>query len=300
MGDCPAAARTNCWPARGSTSRPTSAIPAISCCGSRRRPICRAGTARGAAAGPAGTSSAAPCRGATSARRFDIHGGGTDLIFPHHENEMAQSVCAFPGSHFARYWVHNGMLLVNGEKMSKSLGNFITLRDVLAKRAGRGGAAAAAAHALPLDAGFLRRGGDRGASANSTGSIARWSDFPDVAAADVPAAGDGGAVRRPEHAAGAVGDACAGRRARWPATSMRRGGLRAAGAAAGAAAAATRAPGSAAATRRCRRDRGRDRRTAGRAQGPRLRARRRDPRRVGGEGHRAGGRARGHHLAARH
>jgi cysteinyl-tRNA synthetase len=67
---------------------------------------------------------------------FDIHGGGTDLIFPHHENELAQSVCAFPGSRFARYWVHNGMLLVNGEKMSKSLGNFIVLRDVLAKVAG--------------------------------------------------------------------------------------------------------------------------------------------------------------------
>ena len=57
---------------------------------------------------------------------FDIHGGGTDLIFPHHENEVAQSLCAFPGSHFARYWMHNGMLLVNGEKMSKSLGNFTT------------------------------------------------------------------------------------------------------------------------------------------------------------------------------
>ena len=64
---------------------------------------------------------------------FDIHGGGTDLIFPHHENELAQSVCAFPGSRFARYWVHNGMLVVNGEKMSKSLGNFTFLRDVLAK-----------------------------------------------------------------------------------------------------------------------------------------------------------------------
>jgi cysteinyl-tRNA synthetase len=64
---------------------------------------------------------------------FDIHGGGTDLIFPHHENEAAQSCCAFPGSSFARYWVHNGMLLVNGEKMSKSLGNFTTLRDVLAR-----------------------------------------------------------------------------------------------------------------------------------------------------------------------
>jgi cysteinyl-tRNA synthetase len=62
---------------------------------------------------------------------FDIHGGGDDLIFPHHENEIAQSCCAFPGSGFARVWVHNRMLLVNGEKMSKSLGNFRTLRDVL-------------------------------------------------------------------------------------------------------------------------------------------------------------------------
>jgi cysteinyl-tRNA synthetase len=64
---------------------------------------------------------------------FDIHGGGTDLIFPHHENEVAQSLCAFPGSRFARVWMHNGMLLVNGEKMSKSLGNFLTVRDVLSK-----------------------------------------------------------------------------------------------------------------------------------------------------------------------
>jgi cysteinyl-tRNA synthetase len=62
---------------------------------------------------------------------FDIHGGGADLMFPHHENEVAQSLCAFPGSHFARYWMHNGMLLVDGEKMSKSLGNFLTVRDIL-------------------------------------------------------------------------------------------------------------------------------------------------------------------------
>jgi cysteinyl-tRNA synthetase len=67
---------------------------------------------------------------------FDIHGGGQDLIFPHHENEIAQSCCAFPGSVFARYWLHNGMLLVNGEKMSKSLGNFFTVRDVLARAPG--------------------------------------------------------------------------------------------------------------------------------------------------------------------
>jgi cysteinyl-tRNA synthetase len=62
---------------------------------------------------------------------FDIHGGGLDLIFPHHENELAQSVCAFPGSRFARVWMHNGMLLVGGEKMSKSLGNFVTVEEVL-------------------------------------------------------------------------------------------------------------------------------------------------------------------------
>ena len=64
---------------------------------------------------------------------FDIHGGGSDLMFPHHENEIAQSCGAFPGSHFARYWVHNGFLTVNGEKMSKSIGNFITVRDLLNK-----------------------------------------------------------------------------------------------------------------------------------------------------------------------
>ena len=60
---------------------------------------------------------------------FDIHGGGGDLVFPHHENELAQALGA--GHEFARHWVHNGMLNVNGEKMSKSLGNFTTLSDVL-------------------------------------------------------------------------------------------------------------------------------------------------------------------------
>jgi cysteinyl-tRNA synthetase len=60
---------------------------------------------------------------------FDIHGGGSDLVFPHHENEIAQAVGA--GHEFARYWLHNGMLTVDGEKMSKSLGNFTTLVDLL-------------------------------------------------------------------------------------------------------------------------------------------------------------------------
>ena len=62
---------------------------------------------------------------------FDIHGGGQDLFFPHHENEVAQSRAAFPDHGFARLWMHNGMLLVNGEKMSKSLGNFLTVQDIL-------------------------------------------------------------------------------------------------------------------------------------------------------------------------
>ena len=69
---------------------------------------------------------------------FDIHGGGHDLLFPHHENEVAQSRCAFPGHGFARLWMHNGMLLVDGEKMSKSLGNFRTVRDILAHGAWAG------------------------------------------------------------------------------------------------------------------------------------------------------------------
>ena len=62
---------------------------------------------------------------------FDIHGGGIDLQFPHHENEIAQSACAHPHGDFARVWMHNEMLQVEGKKMSKSLGNFFTVRDLL-------------------------------------------------------------------------------------------------------------------------------------------------------------------------
>ena len=63
---------------------------------------------------------------------FDIHGGGMDLIFPHHENEIAQS-CGATGKEFARYWVHNGFVQINQEKMSKSLGNFFTIREIFEK-----------------------------------------------------------------------------------------------------------------------------------------------------------------------
>ncbi|WP_353472660.1 cysteine--tRNA ligase [Salipiger sp. H15] len=62
---------------------------------------------------------------------FDIHGGGNDLMFPHHENEIAQSCCAHPHGDFAKVWLHNEMLQVEGKKMSKSLGNFFTVRDLL-------------------------------------------------------------------------------------------------------------------------------------------------------------------------
>jgi cysteinyl-tRNA synthetase len=64
---------------------------------------------------------------------FDIHGGGIDLQFPHHENEIAQSMCAHPEADFARVWMHNEMLQVEGKKMSKSVGNFFTVRDLLDK-----------------------------------------------------------------------------------------------------------------------------------------------------------------------
>ncbi|PCI51218.1 MAG: cysteine--tRNA ligase [Alphaproteobacteria bacterium] len=69
---------------------------------------------------------------------IDIHGGGLDLIFPHHENEIAQSRCAHGGIALANYWMHNGYLTVDGEKMSKSLGNFITVHDLLEEFPGRG------------------------------------------------------------------------------------------------------------------------------------------------------------------
>ncbi len=63
---------------------------------------------------------------------FDLHGGGQDLVFPHHENELAQSEAA-TGRPFSRFWLHHGLLTINQEKMSKSLGNFFTVKEVLAR-----------------------------------------------------------------------------------------------------------------------------------------------------------------------
>jgi cysteinyl-tRNA synthetase len=69
--------------------------------------------------------------GALLGETFDIHGGGIDLVFPHHENEIAQSRCAFHTELMANFWMHNGFLQVAGEKMAKSLGNFVTIRELL-------------------------------------------------------------------------------------------------------------------------------------------------------------------------
>jgi cysteinyl-tRNA synthetase len=74
--------------------------------------------------------------GALLGDTFDIHGGGIDLIFPHHENEIAQSRCAHGTAAMANYWLHNGFLQVEGEKMSKSAGNFVTIRELLGQWAG--------------------------------------------------------------------------------------------------------------------------------------------------------------------
>lgn len=69
-------------------------------------------------------------------KTIDIHGGGRDLVFPHHENELAQSCCAHDGQEYVRYWMHNGYLNIDGEKMSKSLGNFRTVRELLGEYRG--------------------------------------------------------------------------------------------------------------------------------------------------------------------
>ena len=84
--------------------------------------------------------------------KFDIHGGGIDLVFPHHENELAQTCCAFHSDRMANVWMHNGFLQIESEKMSKSLGNFFTIRELAGRLAGRGAAPEHAEDALPIAA----------------------------------------------------------------------------------------------------------------------------------------------------
>ena len=110
---------------------PYKKIRWISCCGNRRTRKRRAGNRLGDAAGRAGISNARRWARPCWAKSFDIHGGGIDLMFPHHENEIAQSEGAHHDHPLARVWMHNGFLQVEGEKMSKSLGNFVTIRELV-------------------------------------------------------------------------------------------------------------------------------------------------------------------------
>ena len=102
-----------------------------SCCGTRRLPTSRAGTRCGGRAGRAGTSSARRLALRELGTTIDLHGGGTDLIFPHHECERAQSEAA-TGEPFVRHWMHTAMVYMDGQKMSKSLGNLVFV-DALRK-----------------------------------------------------------------------------------------------------------------------------------------------------------------------
>ncbi len=117
---------------------------------------------------------------------IDIHGGGLDLIFPHHENEIAQSSCAHRGAPLANVWMHNGYLTVDGEKMSKSLGNFYTVHDLLDEFPGKGEAirlALLSAHyRQPLDF-------SKDAIRQAAKQLNRWYEMLEgVEAGDVPQA----------------------------------------------------------------------------------------------------------------
>ena len=105
---------------------------AILFCGSLPETASPAGTAPGAEGRPGWHIECSAMSAAYLGEQFDIHAGGLDLIFPHHENEIAQSCCAHDTDEMARFWMHNGYVTVDGEKMSKSLGNFTTVADVLA------------------------------------------------------------------------------------------------------------------------------------------------------------------------
>ena len=100
---------------------------------------------------------------------FDIHGGGIDLVFPHHENEIAQIALRLPRpARWRNYWMHNGFLQVEGEKMSKSLGNFVTIHELLnARLAGRGAAASTCCRRITASRSTGRLTGLREAQKNS-------------------------------------------------------------------------------------------------------------------------------------
>jgi L-cysteine:1D-myo-inositol 2-amino-2-deoxy-alpha-D-glucopyranoside ligase len=110
---------------------PTSAIRSTSCSGRRPRPVSRAGIPPSDRVGQAGTSSAAPMASTYLGLPIAVHGGGSDLIFPHHECEIAQAERSSGITPFVKIWMHVGMVEYQGDKMSKSLGNLVIVRDVL-------------------------------------------------------------------------------------------------------------------------------------------------------------------------
>ena len=110
MARSAAATARRCSPARGSRSRPTSAIPPTSCCGSRAREGVIGWDSPWGRGRPGWHIECSAMIRAHLGETIDIHGGGLDLIFPHHENEIAQSRCAHGGAPLARYWVHNGFV----------------------------------------------------------------------------------------------------------------------------------------------------------------------------------------------
>ena len=127
--------RSTTWSPPRTPTRAASATRATSRCGRAARPTsprARRGRRRSAPVGRAGTSSARRWPAKYLGDEFDIHGGGIDLRFPHHENEQAQSRAA--GLGFARYWLHNAWVTVEGQKMGKSLGNALEVRRVLEGR----------------------------------------------------------------------------------------------------------------------------------------------------------------------
>ena len=125
---CPTARLRNCKAA--SRTPATRKTCSISPCGRWTRSRGQVGQAHGELDDRAGTSNAVPCPRAHLGKSFDIHGGGRDLVFPHHENEIAQSVCA-NNSPYAMLWMHSGLVTVEERKMSKSLHNHITIAQFL-------------------------------------------------------------------------------------------------------------------------------------------------------------------------
>ena len=124
-----------CAPAPGSKWTRARRRPRTSCCGRRPSRGSPPGRRAGGPGRPGWHIECSAMSMANLGEEFDIHGGGADLVFPHHECEIAQSE-ASTGRRFANVWIHNGFVRIDGDKMSKSLGNFFTIRDILARHSG--------------------------------------------------------------------------------------------------------------------------------------------------------------------